>query len=115
MESRFSDIVNIEGVKQVLFFSFRGKIIFSESANNSQDLDHSSLRDIQFDYLEGISELDLVFEKGRIYFKKAKLGYIMVVMKAFAPITLVRLNCDLLLPELNAASSKKDLKRFFKK
>ena len=115
MKRRFSDILNIEGVKRVLYFSFQGKIIFDESVNNSNNVDYNDLQDIQFDYMKEVSEIDLVFEKGRIYIKRTKYGYLMVVMKALAPIALVRLNCDLLLPKLNVVSNgHNDLKRFFK-
>jgi hypothetical protein len=59
-------------------------------------------------------EADFVFDNGRIYLRHTENGYLIVSMQSFASIAMVKLNCDILLPQINSAKSK-GLKALFKK
>jgi hypothetical protein len=71
-------------------------------------------------------EADLIFEKGRIYIRKADEGMLVVTMGRIAPAAMIRLNCDILVSEFkkNKGSGKpfgsknlkpkKGLGRFFR-
>ena len=115
MRKLFNDILNTEGVKGVLLFSFSGKLIFKEYVSRiDAEPEH---RDWRFfmESLEGMRETDLVFEKGRIYIRRTEIGYLVILMALFVPIAMIRLNCDILLPALKQSKSGKKFGRFFKK
>ena len=58
---------------------------------------------------------DLIFENSRVYLRRTELGYLFVLMDAFAQTALVRLNCDILAPSLKEMKGGKGLRRLFKK
>ncbi len=115
MRELFNDILNIEGVKGLMLFSFAGDIIFREM--NHIVYDDLANRDWQpfIDSLGGLRETDLIFEKGRLYIRRIDIGYLVVLMGSFVPIAMMRLQCDILLPSLKPAKATKGIRRFFKK
>jgi hypothetical protein len=62
-----------------------------------------------------IREADLIFEKMRIYIRRADVGYLVVFMGLFAPAAMVRMSCDMLLPVLKLKGKPTGLKSFFRK
>ena len=115
MRELFKDILNMDGVKGVMLFSFSGDLIFKEFiyaiAEEPENRDWS----LFIESLEGMRETDLVFEKGRLYIRKTEIGYLVFLMGPYVPIAMLRLNCDILLPSLRPAKSPKGLRRFFKR
>jgi len=67
------------------------------------------------DLIDGVREADLIYKKSRIYIREAPVGYLIIVMEIYAPVALVRLNCDILLPTLKEKTETKGLGRFFKR
>ncbi|MCF8061652.1 MAG: hypothetical protein K9M82_03970 [Deltaproteobacteria bacterium] len=65
--------------------------------------------------LDGIREADFIFENCRVYVRESAGGYILVLMGHFAPVAMVRLNCDIVLPSLKQVHASKGLARFFKR
>ena len=114
MRDLFQDILNTQGVKGILLFSFAGDILFKEFIapfdENSESLDWRFF----IESLEGMRETDLVFEKGRIYIRRSELGYLVVLMAPFVPMAMVRLNCDIALPALTQQKSGKKFGRLLK-
>ncbi len=53
--------------------------------------------------LQMTREADFVYEKGRIYLRAADQGYLLVIMGPVVSIAMVKLNCDIILPQLNTA------------
>ncbi len=116
MQELFNDILAMQGVKGVMIFSFAGDIIFQQF--NSQPPEDPYSRDwsLFIEALAGTRETDLVFEKGRLYIRRTDIGYLVVLMGPFVPISMMRLNCDIVLPALKPGKkSSKGLRRFFKK
>lgn len=115
MRELFKDIFGIEGVKGVMLFSFSGDLVFKEFlyaiAEEPENRDWS----LFIESLEGMRETDLVFEKGRLYIRKTEIGYLVILMEPHVSISMLRLNCDILLPSLRPAKSPKGMKRFFKR
>ncbi|MBN1276173.1 MAG: hypothetical protein JXA35_01685 [Deltaproteobacteria bacterium] len=115
MKELFSDILGIEDVKGVILFSLDGKVLFSEFISsqyfNPEERDWGPFIKI----LAGIREADFSFEKCRFYFRGTSSHFLMVIMDIFAPVSMVRLNCDLLLPSLNQTAKSKGLGQFFKR
>ena len=115
MQELFNDILAMQGVKGIMIFSFAGDIIFQQF--NSQPPEDPYSRDwsLFIEALAGTRETDLVFEKGRLYIRRTDIGYLVVLMGLFVPISMVRLNCDIVLPALKPAKPSKGIRRFFKK
>lgn len=116
MEPNFDDILNIEDVKGVLFLSRDGKILFEKFTAPSFEVNLLSIEWNSFLLaLQGTREADFVFDKYRLYVRNSAGGYLIVIIGHFAPIAMVRLNCDILLPSLKKPESTKGLGRFFKR
>jgi hypothetical protein len=124
MSALFDDLLAVEGVKGVMFFSAAGELLFEESAAGS--VDKAAARDWQalLVSLDGAREADLIFEMGRLYIRKADEGMLVVTTGRIAPAAMIRLNCDILLSELKsqkgsgqpfggAKRKPKGLSRFF--
>ncbi len=111
----FRDILSMEGVQGVLFFSSSGRLVFG---------DHTVERDRHpsagqcyklVQALEGERESDLIFEKVRILVRRSKKGTLVVMADRDAPSAMVRLNSDILLATLSLPAPAKGFRRFFKR
>jgi len=100
MSALFDDLLAVEGVKGVMFFSTAGELLFGESGAGG--MDQAVVRDWQalLVSLDGAREADLIFDMGRLYIRKADEGMLVVVMGRIAPAAMIRLNCDILISEL---------------
>jgi len=115
MKELFGNVLGIEGVKGCMLISFKGEILFEQFKTQIPG-DPSDKNWKEFvDTLDNIREVDLVFSNDRMYIRKAEIGYLMVFMSNFAPVAMLRLNCDILLPSLQPKKAKKGLTGLFKK
>lgn len=62
-----------------------------------------------------VHEIEVVFERQKIYVRRTESGYLLIFMELSAPMAMVRLNCDMVIPALKMANKPKGLSRFFKK
>jgi hypothetical protein len=110
MNALCDDLLAVEGVKGVMFFSAAGELLFGESGAGG--MDKAAARDWQalLVSLEGAREADLIFELGRLYIRKADEGMLVVTMGRIVAAAMIRLNCDILLSELK---NHKGSGRFF--
>ncbi len=116
MISLFEDILKTEGVKGVYLISFEGNQIFKRTvAGDLADPPGQVEWYSMFKLLGGAREVDLVFEHARLYLRKTTHGYLVIWMGLFAPVAMVRLNCDILLPALKHLKFKKRFGGFLKK
>ena len=115
MQELFDDILEIEGLKGLMLCSFSGDLIFKDFNHavqeNAENMDWHRL----IESLDGMRETDLIFKKGRVYIRRTEAGYLILLMGIFAPIAMVRLQCDILLPSLKPAKAAKGIKRLFRK
>jgi len=116
MEPNFDDILDLEDVRGIAVLSKDGQILFQKfsTAANTVKLETKNWSAF-LQALEGIREADFIFESSRLYVRDSTGGYLLVLMGQFAPIAMVRLNCDILLPTLKQAHATKGLARFFKR
>ena len=116
MKKLFDDIMAIDGVVGAMLVSFEGEIIYKDFKSPQYEKPESKEWWNSFvDSLNKIREADLVFEKIRLYVRTSTQGLMMVFIKTFAPIAMIRLNCDLLLPLLKEDASSKGRGGLFKK
>ena len=99
MSALFDDLLAVEGVKSVMFFSAAGELLFAEPGAGG--MDKAAARDWQalLVSLDVAREADLIFEMGRLYIRKADEGMLVVAMGRIAPAAMIRLNCDILISE----------------
>jgi len=115
MEKIFHDILHIEGVHGLTFLAKDGTLLFKYfSVGHSPEQDRLSWEMIVA-ALDGFHELNLVYERGRFYIRKTGNGFLLISMDSDAPISLVKLNCDIIIPELQKNKRSRGFKRFFGK
>ncbi len=112
MRELFKDILNMEGVKGLMMFSFAGEPVYKEFNQAQPEGIESRDWSLFIESLAGMRETDLIFKKGRLYIRRTDIGYLVVLMGLFVPIALMRLQCDILLPSLKPV---KGIRRLFKK
>ena len=115
MRKLFNDIINTEGVKGIILFSYSGEVIFKEFTDEKDE--ELASQDLKFflESLDGVRETDLIFEKGRIYVRRTEIGYLVILMALFVPVAMVRLYCDILLPALKQTKPSRKFGKLFKK
>jgi len=117
MEPDFQEILHLDDVKGILLVSQKGSLLYQQMTVPEVSSIRLESRDWSpfLKAMEGTREADFIFEKLRLYVRESAGGYILVLMGHFAPIAMVRLNCDILLPSLKQVHASKGLGRFFKR
>ena len=115
MRELFNDILRIDGVKGVLLLSFSGKPIFKEFKYALKEFPEKFDWRALMEPLAGMRETDLIFEKGRVYIRRTGLGYLIILTGLFAPVAILRLNCDILMPSLVPSKRPSVWGRFLRK
>lgn len=103
MKTQLQEILEIDKILGVMFFSFHGEKLFEKFTSAAMQImapDNDWPRIIRS--LEDVSEADFMYESKRLYFRKANIGYLLVIMETDAPAAMVRLSCDTILPTLKA-------------
>ncbi len=104
MKDIFKDIVSIEGVHGVAVVDSEGKLMMS-SFSDRYRAEESGLSGVNWNLLlpelADISEAEFVFARLRIYVRKIRPGFFITVLDDIAPLSMVRLNCEILKPSLD--------------
>ena len=116
MKEQFKDILSLDDVKGAFVVSTTGEIVFqSFSAEPAKPITELDLRKLT-QGLSTVVEVELIYENIRLYIRKFARGFVVIVMGRFALVSMVRLNCDIILPSLSGESEKpKGIGRFFKR
>jgi len=116
MEKIFQDIVGMGGVYGLVLLSAEGKVLFESLDDNRFQPEKIALSwKVIIESIVEFKEMDLVYEQGRYYMRKTDSGYILISMSLDTSIAMVKLNCDIVIPELKKHLEQgKGLKRFFK-
>ena len=115
MHELFADILKIEGVKGLILISFGGEVLFRELHESVMPGTENRNWKLFVESLADMPEIDLIFAKGRLYIRRTDIGYLIILIGSFVSIALMRLQCDILVPSLKPAKSKKGIRRFFRK
>jgi hypothetical protein len=97
-----------------MIFSLDGQLVYDDFSNDLSRTLENILWKSFIDSLSSIREADILFEDKRLYIRKAQACYLVVLMGLFAPVAMVRLNCDILLPSLKPDMTSKGIGRLFK-
>ena len=101
MKKLFADLLDLKDVNGIIVVSFDGDLIFEDFASPLSEKPENHDWKSFVESLNGAKEANLVFEKGTLYVRKTKLGYLVVSMGFLASAPMVRLTCDVLLPSIN--------------
>jgi hypothetical protein len=118
MKDIFKDIITIEGVHGVIVIAGDGQVVVSAFSSGYGD-EQSRLG--RFDWssfageLSDIHEAEFVFDSKRLYVRKARPGYVLVLLEDLAPVSMVRLNCEILLPSLDRIKPGRKFGQIFKR
>ncbi len=110
MKEILSDILAMEEVQGVVVCSSEGEILFMEPHIEIERSLPLFLR-----ALGGIREVDLIFEKSRIYVRKTETGYLVILLSLFASGAMLRLQVDMALPSLKERRKEKGLRSLFRR
>lgn len=114
MREQFKDLLAIDGVKGVLFFALSGKQLFAELTLHENHPARLSDWFALAVCLGKTEEMELVYERGRIFIRRAAEGVLVVVTGLIAPSEMIRLTCDILLSTMREPKRAGRIRRFFK-
>ena len=104
MKDIFKDVMGINGVHGLMVISNEGSVLISKFAPDFRQ-EAEKLSEISWEpfaiEMNSIKDAELVYERARLYIKKSEIGFLIVIIGDNAPISLVRLNCEILLPSLS--------------
>ena len=103
MKDIFKDILGMDGVHGVLVVSTEGNVVTSKFSSKFQH-EEDNLRQINWASfvieLSGIADAELIYDNAKLYVKNSEAGYLIVILEDYTQISMVRLNCEVLLPSL---------------
>lgn len=114
MKECFHDLLQLDDVHGVMFFQYDGAMVYSKfrkkPPKDVSEMDWPTLLSV----FTHVQKAELVFEKVQFCIRTTESGVLVIVTGPFAMISMVRLNCDIILPTLEKTSRKpKGLRRFF--
>jgi hypothetical protein len=115
MRGLFEELLRIDGVKAVMFFTLSGQPVFEEYTMARKDPAGAGDWFALAASLGKANEAELVFEKGRIYVRRSAKGILLVSMGLIAPTGMVRLTSDIIVSRLKEPRPARGIKRFFKR
>jgi hypothetical protein len=115
MREHLEKLLTVEGVKGVMLFRSSGEQVFDEFKTGGGEAVAAAGWFELVASLGEVREAELVFERGRVYVRRAADAVLVVVMGLIAPSAVVRLHCETLLPDLRNRPTASGIKRFFRK
>jgi hypothetical protein len=106
MKNLFHDILDMDGVHGLVLLSENGKILFEslDSGRFSPQRSQLSWKTI-IESLGDFHEMDLVFDRGRCYLRQTESGYLLISMGPLVSVSMIKLSCDIILPQLKKDKS----------
>ena len=116
MKEVFKDILSINDVKGALYLDENSEIrIQAYTTSSAPDLSPHDLSAF-INALGTNKESEIHFDNLRLYIRKIETGHILLMTGFNAPMAMVRLNCDVLVPQIKATFEKPSgIGRFFRK
>jgi hypothetical protein len=115
MKILIDNLLEIKGVLGVLVFSSDSRILFQDLKRLEFDGLKQADLEMPLSLFDRVEELDLLFERYRIYIRKYPLGLIWVIMQPDSSAAMIRLQCDVIAPRMEQEKPvKKGFGRLFK-
>jgi hypothetical protein len=115
MKDLFHDILDMNGVHGLVLLSDTGKILFEslDGGHFHPPRSQSSWKNI-IDSFGEFREMDLVFQQGRCYLRKTETGYLIISMGPMVSVAMIKLSCDIILPQLKKTKTSGGFRSFFR-
>lgn len=122
MDKLFKEIISIDGIIGIILINNNNSVEYKKfsdfSVKFNNEFDKFIISSINFDILKDVFDLSnenlLIYDDLRLYVKKIFNSYLLVAMKLYVPMSLIRLNCQILEPELEKKLNVKKFKFFSK-
>jgi predicted regulator of Ras-like GTPase activity (Roadblock/LC7/MglB family) len=116
MSKYFSELLNLHDVRGLMLVSFEGQLILKQFAGPlSRGPESDDSWALFIHSLRGATEIEVFYEKGQIYIRKTEIGYLFVITGDAAPMAMVRLNCDMLVPTVKKVVKRDKFKGLFRR
>ncbi len=115
MKALFQDILHLDDMKGVVVLGQDGVVLFHEFLRESGTDLKNLTRLARVPELSKAREMEFLYEHDRLYLRRLSGGFIIVWTGVFAPMAMVRLSCDVLIPSIERTLSSKGWLRFLKK
>lgn len=103
MKDIFKDVMGITGVHGLMVVTNEGGVLLSrfspEFKSKEEKLSQINWESFIIE-MGSVKDAELVYDSARFYIKKSETGFLIVFIGDNASISLVRLNCEILLPQL---------------
>jgi hypothetical protein len=116
MKKAFDDLLHTKGVLGVVLLSLNSKVLYKEySGGRIEDrLPDEAWRQFA-ETLDQVKEADIIYHLRRIYLRRTADQILLVLMETDAPMAMIRLKTDTILPQLPRMQKATGLGRFFKR
>jgi hypothetical protein len=99
-----------------MLVSFEGQLVFKEFVGPlSMEPEIDSSWALFIHSLRGAGEIEMFYDHGRVYIRKTEIGYLFVITGESAPMAMVRLNCDMLVPAVKNVIKRDKFKGLFRR
>ncbi len=118
MKDQFKDVLGIDGVHGVIWLTESGSLSFFQfkpEHRSDEEMGKTVDWSLVINELSGITEAEMMFDAGRVYFRKGATGCLVVVLDDHAPVSMVRLNCEVLMPALDKQKTGKGFGQLLRK
>jgi hypothetical protein len=103
MKDIFKDVMGIAGVHGLMVITNEGSVLLSRFDPDYRR-EEEKLSQINWEpftiEMNSIKDAEIVYDSARFYIKKRDTEFLIVIIGDNAPISMVRLNCEILLPLL---------------
>ena len=103
MKDIFKDVMGIDGVHGLMVVSNEGSVMLSKFSSDFRE-EEEKLSQVNWEpftvEMGTVKDAELIYDSARFYIKKSETGFLIVIIGDNAPISMVRLNCEILLPLL---------------
>lgn len=115
MKRLFAELMQTIGISGVVVLTQDGKVLHQNYLDDelAEQLPEALLHSF-IETLGIVQEADIIFSRRRVYVRRIQDGFLLVLMLPNAPMAMVRLQIDTLIPQLESATRYRGLKRFFK-
>ena len=115
MSNTVKDILALEDIKGIILLSQDGHIIVKEIIDPLFGNVEQETWLVILNEIKDTKELEFIYKNDKIYIRKSDKGMILIWMGAFAPISMVRIHCNLIIQSLKKDYKSTKFKRFFQK
>ena len=114
MQDKLKDIHELDHVLGCLLINNDGTLAHAHLSSPPATAPHEHDWTAFVKALGEVREIDIIFDDTRMYIRKTKTGHLLILTEIYAVPSLIKLQCDVVVPKLDQHKPK-GLKRFLRK